>query len=172
MTFANFAGPTGSEDQANAGIKSLEMRVLSMQRYRVFCRLLSSSTLNFGLFVAFDVQIAICLGCGDFKDTLEPEKMDFGVGSWFWAKNIANGGVHEEPPCILVTGGAGYIGSHTTLQLLMDGYKVVIIDNLDNSCEVAVERVVVLAGKYGKNLTFFKVGLRSLFAAFPFLSLV
>ncbi|BFI19997.1 UDP-glucose 4-epimerase [Marchantia polymorpha subsp. ruderalis] len=58
---------------------------------------------------------------------------------------------------ILVTGGAGYIGSHTALQLLLEGYKVVIVDNLDNSDEEAVKRVVDLSGKHGVNLYFFKV---------------
>lgn len=67
-----------------------------------------------------------------------------------------NGGLHLER-CILVTGGAGYIGSHTSLQLLLDGYKVVIVDNLVNSCEEAVRRVVHLAGKQGKNLVFYEV---------------
>ncbi|GLJ38952.1 hypothetical protein SUGI_0794090 [Cryptomeria japonica] len=61
---------------------------------------------------------------------------------------------------ILVTGGAGYIGSHTTLQLLLDGYKVVVIDNLDNSSEEAVRRVAKLAGEYGHNLSFHQVDLR------------
>ena len=36
---------------------------------------------------------------------------------------------------VLVTGGAGYIGSHTVLKLLEDGYKVVVVDNLTNSCK-------------------------------------
>lgn len=68
-----------------------------------------------------------------------------------------NGGSHKER-CILVTGGAGYIGSHTALQLLLEGYKVVIIDNLDNSEEEAVRRVVELAGpRNGLNLYFYKV---------------
>ena len=58
---------------------------------------------------------------------------------------------------ILVTGGAGYIGSHTALLLLEAGYKVVIIDNLDNSVEDAVKRVADLAGENGKSLYFFKV---------------
>lgn len=58
---------------------------------------------------------------------------------------------------ILVTGGAGYIGSHTVLQLLNEGYCVVIIDNLDNSCEEAVNRVRKLAGEFGANLKFYKV---------------
>lgn len=58
---------------------------------------------------------------------------------------------------ILVTGGAGYIGSHTALQLLNADFKVVALDNLDNSSEVAIRRVVELAGDKGKNLTFLKV---------------
>ncbi|TYI90036.1 hypothetical protein E1A91_D03G095700v1 [Gossypium mustelinum] len=46
---------------------------------------------------------------------------------------------------ILVTGGAGYIGSHTVLQLLLSGYKTVVVDNLDNSSDVAPKRVKELA---------------------------
>ncbi|MBR5151956.1 MAG: UDP-glucose 4-epimerase GalE [Clostridia bacterium] len=48
---------------------------------------------------------------------------------------------------ILVTGGAGYIGSHTCVQLLDAGYEVVIVDNLCNSSEEAVRRVADLTGK-------------------------
>lgn len=48
---------------------------------------------------------------------------------------------------ILVTGGAGYIGSHTTVQLLEAGYEVVILDNFHNSHEEAVARVKQLSGK-------------------------
>ncbi len=48
---------------------------------------------------------------------------------------------------ILVTGGAGYIGSHTCLELLENGYEVTVIDNLCNSDAVALERVQQLAGK-------------------------
>lgn len=58
---------------------------------------------------------------------------------------------------VLVTGGAGYIGSHTVLQLLLGGCRVVVVDNLDNSSETAVTRVAELAGKFGGNLTFRKV---------------
>ncbi|KAG8368987.1 hypothetical protein BUALT_Bualt15G0103400 [Buddleja alternifolia] len=61
---------------------------------------------------------------------------------------------------ILVTGGAGYVGTHTVLQLLLGGYKAVIVDNLDNSSEIAVKRVQELAGDRGYNLTFHKIDLR------------
>jgi UDP-glucose 4-epimerase len=42
---------------------------------------------------------------------------------------------------VLVTGGAGYIGSHTCVELLNAGYKVFVIDNLSNGHEAALERV-------------------------------
>lgn len=48
---------------------------------------------------------------------------------------------------ILVTGGAGYIGSHTTLTLLEKGHEVVVIDNLENSRRESLLRVEKLAGK-------------------------
>lgn len=48
---------------------------------------------------------------------------------------------------ILVTGGAGYIASHTDLELLNAGYEVVAVDNLSNSSAEAIRRVERLAGK-------------------------
>jgi UDP-glucose 4-epimerase len=48
---------------------------------------------------------------------------------------------------ILVTGGAGYIGSHTCVELLQAGYEVTVVDNLSNSKEEALRRVQELAGK-------------------------
>jgi len=57
---------------------------------------------------------------------------------------------------ILVTGGAGYIGSHTCVQLLEAGYEVSVLDNLDNSCEESLVRVKELTGK---DFEFYKVDL-------------
>lgn len=47
---------------------------------------------------------------------------------------------------ILVTGGAGFIGSHTTVALLEDGHDVTIVDNLSNSSEAVIERVGIITG--------------------------
>lgn len=57
---------------------------------------------------------------------------------------------------ILVTGGAGYIGSHTCVELLENGYDIAVLDNLDNSCEEALERVKRITGK---DFPFYKVDL-------------
>ncbi len=48
---------------------------------------------------------------------------------------------------ILVSGGAGYIGSHTCVELIQAGYEIVVADNLSNSCEEAVRRVEEITGK-------------------------
>ena len=48
---------------------------------------------------------------------------------------------------ILVTGGAGYIGSHTVVELQNSGYDVVVLDNLSNSSEKALDRVSKITGK-------------------------
>lgn len=48
---------------------------------------------------------------------------------------------------ILITGGAGYIGSHTALELLEAGYEVVVYDNLSNSSKESIRRVEELTGK-------------------------
>lgn len=57
---------------------------------------------------------------------------------------------------ILVTGGAGYIGSHTCVELLNEGHEVIVLDNLYNASEIALERVKHITGK---DLTFYKVDL-------------
>ncbi len=48
---------------------------------------------------------------------------------------------------ILVTGGAGYIGSHTVVELLNQGKEIVVLDNLSNSSEISLERVKQITGK-------------------------
>lgn len=48
---------------------------------------------------------------------------------------------------ILVTGGAGFIGSHTCVELLNAGYEVVVVDNLYNSSKEALKRVEEITGK-------------------------
>jgi len=58
---------------------------------------------------------------------------------------------------ILVTGGAGYIGSHTCVELLQAGYEVVVVDNLSNSKEESLTRVQELTRK---SLEFHQVDLR------------
>lgn len=52
----------------------------------------------------------------------------------------------DSSPTILVTGGAGYIGSHTCVELLEAGHRVVVYDNFSNSYPEAVERVRQIAG--------------------------
>ncbi|KAE8720941.1 UDP-glucose 4-epimerase 2 [Hibiscus syriacus] len=64
------------------------------------------------------------------------------------------------PENILVTGGAGFIGSHTVLELLLAGYHVVVVDNLNNSSGASIRRVKELAGEHGDNLHFHELDLR------------
>jgi len=59
---------------------------------------------------------------------------------------------------ILVTGGAGYIGSHTTLELINSGYEVVVVDNLSNSSFESLRRVESLTGY---NIPFYQVDVRN-----------
>ncbi len=62
--------------------------------------------------------------------------------------------MEEKTMAILVTGGAGYIGSHTVVELQSAGYEVVVVDNLSNSSEKALERVEKITGK---KVPFYKV---------------
>ncbi len=71
---------------------------------------------------------------------------------------------------ILVSGGAGYIGSHTCVELVKAGYEIVVADNLVNSCEEAVRRVEEITGR---KIPFVKTELchedevEALFAKYP-----
>jgi len=58
---------------------------------------------------------------------------------------------------ILVTGGAGYIGSHTCLELLREGHEVIVVDNLSNSHRSALERVEHIADR---TVTFYESDVR------------
>eukprot|EP00475_Leptophrys_vorax_P007925 TRINITY_DN15069_c0_g1_i1.p2 TRINITY_DN15069_c0_g1~~TRINITY_DN15069_c0_g1_i1.p2 ORF type:complete len:421 (+),score=121.66 TRINITY_DN15069_c0_g1_i1:54-1316(+) len=74
---------------------------------------------------------------------------------------------------VLVTGGAGYIGSHAVVELVSVGYKVVIVDSLVNAKEECVRRVRNITGKGEDWITFHrgdlvdKDALRSIFAQYP-----
>ena len=57
---------------------------------------------------------------------------------------------------VLVTGGAGYIGSHTCVELLNAGYKVVVVDDLSNSSKESVQRVEAITGK---SLDFYQINI-------------
>lgn len=60
---------------------------------------------------------------------------------------------------VLVTGGAGYIGSHTCVELLEAGYKVVVVDDLSNSSEIAIDRVRKITGVNDSQLVFYNINL-------------
>jgi UDP-glucose 4-epimerase len=72
---------------------------------------------------------------------------------------------------VLVTGGAGFIGSHTVVELLEGNYSVVVVDNLSNSSEESLRRVERITGK--KILAFYQVdicdkeGLERVFISHP-----
>lgn len=59
---------------------------------------------------------------------------------------------------ILVTGGAGYIGSHTLIELLNTNHNVIVVDNLSNSSEESIKRVEFLTGK---KISFLKIDIRN-----------
>ena len=58
---------------------------------------------------------------------------------------------------ILLTGGAGFIGSHTLIELTEAGHEAVVVDNLDNSSPISLKRVAKIIGK---EVPFYKVDIR------------
>ena len=61
---------------------------------------------------------------------------------------------------ILATGGAGFIGSHTCVELLESGYRVIIVDDLSNSSEVAIDRIRSIVGdEASARLTFYQANI-------------
>jgi UDP-glucose 4-epimerase len=58
---------------------------------------------------------------------------------------------------ILLTGGAGFIGSHTLIELTEAGHEAVVVDNLDNSSPISLKRVAKIIGK---DVPFYKVDIR------------
>ena len=63
-----------------------------------------------------------------------------------WLPVVQNGGSSGSSGPVLVTGGVGYIGSHTVVELLNRGYDVVVVDNLCNSNIKCLERVSQITG--------------------------
>lgn len=59
---------------------------------------------------------------------------------------------------ILVTGGAGYLGSHTAVELLDQGYNIIVVDNLVNSSKQSIERIEQITGK---KVTFVQADVRN-----------
>jgi UDP-glucose 4-epimerase len=76
---------------------------------------------------------------------------------------MSNKSLNKDPQSItiLVTGGAGFIGSHTCVELLTSGYRVVVLDDLSNSSEVALDRVRTITGitTDDKQMTFYRANM-------------
>lgn len=55
--------------------------------------------------------------------------------------------VDTKDKCVLLTGGAGYVGSHTIIPLIESGYEVVVLDNLSNACKGMLFCIVINSAK-------------------------
>ena len=74
---------------------------------------------------------------------------------------MSNKSLNKKPQeiTVLLPGGAGYIGSHTCVELLEGGYKVVVLDDLSNSSEVALDRVREITGCLDEQLIFYRASI-------------
>lgn len=72
--------------------------------------------------------------------------------------NKSLAGAHESMT-ILVPGGAGFIGSHTCVELLEEGYNVVVVDDLSNSSAVAIDRIAEITGATNEQLVFIEANI-------------
>ena len=73
------------------------------------------------------------------KDLDRPKNLFLYYQSWKYLNDLKNNQMN-----VLVTGGAGYIGTHTVVELLNDGHHVIVLDNLSNSSLDALEQVSVI----------------------------
>ena len=63
---------------------------------------------------------------------------------------------NPQDTCVLVTGGAGFIGSHTVVDLLQNGYRAIIVDDLSNASEKVIDRITTIVGpEAATNLSFY-----------------
>ena len=76
--------------------------------------------------------------------------------------------------CVLVTGGAGFIGSHTVVELLQGGYQAVIVDDLSNASEKVLDRIAQIVGEEAaERMSFIRAdvsdrdALEAIFESFP-----
>lgn len=64
---------------------------------------------------------------------------NFFILGYYWSKRPVPAVIFQmdntKSKCVLLTGGAGYVGSHTIIPLIESGYEVVVLDNLSNACK-------------------------------------
>ena len=63
---------------------------------------------------------------------------------------------NPQDTCVLITGGAGFIGSHTVVELLQNGYRAIIVDDLSNASAKVIDRIETIVGpQAAANLSFY-----------------